>query len=155
MRNYSGKLCDDCHSRPATCLTTIEINGARYEVALCDDCYKRRAAANSPVYRTFMNPEPECPVCHTRLSDVADGRYLGCSECYNVFRSQVLNNIYEMHGTRKHVGKKPRADRRNKNVGLSDDENLREQYHLARDEGRLDDAEEILDFLRGENDDQR
>ena len=40
-------------------------------------------------------------------------------------------------------------------AGLSDDENLGEQYHLARDEGRLDDAEELLDFLRGENDDKR
>lgn len=48
-----------------------------------------------------------------------------------------------------------KTPRRNKTVGLSDVENMREQYHLAKDEGRFEDAEEILDFLRGADDDKR
>ena len=72
-----------------------------------------------------------------------------------MFRSEVLNNIYDVHRTRKHIGKRKKTPRRNKTVGLSDVENMREQYHLAKDEGRFEDAEEILDFLRGADDDKR
>ena len=51
--------------------------------------------------------------------------------------------------------KRKKTPHRNKTVGLSDVENMREQYHLAKDEGRFEDAEEILDFLRGADDDER
>lgn len=155
MRNYSGRICDDCQMRPATTLSTIELNGHAYEVALCDECMMKRGGSTMPVYQAFMQKEPECPVCHTRLSEVEGSQYVGCSECYNVFRSVVLNNIHALHGTRKHVGKRKKVGRKNKTVGLSDVESMREQYHLAKDEGRFDDAEEILDFLRGGDDDKR
>lgn len=155
MRSFNGRLCDDCQMRPATTLSTIELNGKRYEVALCDECMRKRNSASAPVYQAFMQQEPECPICHTRLSEVEDSQYLGCSECYNTFRSVVLNNIHALHGTRKHVGKRKKNVRRNKTVDLSDAESMREQYHLAKDEGRYDDAEEILGFLRGNEDDER
>lgn len=155
MRNSGGRICDDCQMRPATTLSTIELNGNVYDVALCDECFRKRNAANAPVYQAFMQQERECPICHTRLSEVENSQYLGCSECYNVFRSEVLNNIYDLHRTRKHIGKRKKTPRRNKTVGLSDVENMREQYHLAKDEGRFEDAEEILDFLRGADDDKR
>lgn len=106
MRNSGGRICDDCQMRPATTLSTIELNGNVYEVALCDECFRKRNAANAPVYQAFMQQERECPICHTRLSEVENSQYLGCSECYNVFRSEVLNNIYDLHRTRKHIGKR-------------------------------------------------
>lgn len=149
------RMCDDCGLRPATYCTEITLNGKKYEAVLCDECMKKRQNARTPVYQTFMQPELECPVCHTRLSDVVETRYVGCSECYKVFRGQVLNNIQEMHGTRKHLGKRLRENRKNRNVSLSDDENMKEQYHLAAEEGRSDDAEEIYGFFKkGEKDDE-
>ncbi len=87
-------------------------------------------------------------MCGTRLSDVVSGQYVGCSECYRVFRGQVLNNIQDMHGTRKHVGKRLREGRKTRSVGLTDDENMKEQYHLAAEEGRDEDAEELYGFIK-------
>ena len=126
-----------------------------YEVALCDKSGKA-SATRTPVYQTFMQPELEGPGCQTRLSDGVGSQYVGCSECYKVFRGQVLNNIQEMHGTRKHLGKRLREGRKTRSVDLSDDENMKEQYHLAAEEGRNEDAEELYGFIkRGEDDDEQ
>lgn len=151
MRVYHAKMCDICGVRSATCHTVVEIGGRRCEADLCDVCLERQMINKQPVYQAFMSPELECPVCHTRLSDVAGNEYLGCSECYNVFRKEVLNNIQSMHGTRKHLGKRLRTGKQTKNVDLSDRESMKEQYYLARDEGRADDTEELYGYLRGED----
>lgn len=154
MRVYQNKMCDLCGQRPATRHAIIVINGAQYEGEICEQCYQDSQVRASSVYQAFMGqPELECPVCHTRLSDVADGEYVGCSECYNVFRSQVLKNISEMHGTRKHIGKRLRVTKKSRKIELSDKENLKEQYHLAVDEGRADDAEELYGFIKKEEND--
>ena len=60
MRNSGGRICDDCQMRPATTLSTIELNGNVYEVALCDECFRKRNAANAPVYQAFMQQEQSC-----------------------------------------------------------------------------------------------
>ena len=51
--------------------------------------------------------ELSCPYCKTRISDLLETGYVGCSECYNVFGEEVLNMIYNFHKANKHVGKKP------------------------------------------------
>lgn len=146
MRNSGSRICDDCQMRPATTLSTIELNGNVYEVALCDECFRKRNAASAPVYQAFMQQERECPICHTRLSEVENSQYLGCSECYNVFRSEVLNNIYDLHRTRKHIGKRKKTPRRNKTVGLSDVETCASNTILRKTKVALKTRKKYLTF---------
>ena len=51
--------------------------------------------------------ELSCPYCKTRISDLQETGYVGCSACYNVFGEELLNMIYNFHKSNRHVGKRP------------------------------------------------
>jgi len=51
--------------------------------------------------------ELSCPYCKTRISDLLETGYVGCSECYNVFGEELMNMIYNFQKATKHVGKRP------------------------------------------------
>ncbi len=46
-----------------------------------------------------------CPVCNTRLSEVAKTGKAGCSKCYSVFRPQFEYMLGKVHSNTKHTGK--------------------------------------------------
>ncbi len=46
-----------------------------------------------------------CPVCQTRLSEVAKTGKAGCSECYTVFRPQLEYMLGRIHANTQHTGK--------------------------------------------------
>ncbi|MBQ4160178.1 MAG: UvrB/UvrC motif-containing protein [Peptococcaceae bacterium] len=46
-----------------------------------------------------------CPVCKTRLSEVAKTGKAGCSKCYTVFRPQLEYMLGRIHSNTKHAGK--------------------------------------------------
>lgn len=153
MQGYKNVICDKCKRKPANFHTVIEINGNRYEANLCQQCYFEEKAGDVRDFVDFLSTDEVCPTCNTRLSEIESGAYVGCSDCYNVFRREVLTKIQAIHGTRKHQGKRLRIYDGNKQVNLSDRESMEEQYFLAREEGRLDDVEELFnDYLKGEND---
>lgn len=152
MEYIKVKLCDICGKRPATYHQKMILNGARYEVHLCEKCLNdRRYGALSDDY---TQPKAKvCPTCGATFDDIADSAYLGCSDCYKVFRAETLEKIYAMHQTRKHTGKRLARRRGDKKVGLSDRESMTEQLFLAREEGRYSDEEELYnDYLRGNDD---
>ena len=146
------RMCDDCGLRPANYCTEITLNGKKYEAVLCDECMKKRQNARTPVYQTFMQPELECPVCHTRLSDVVETRYVGCSECYKVFRGQVLNNIQEMHGTRKHLGSVLARIKTARGLPTTKYER---KYHLRAEEGGATTPKKIYGFFKRGKDENK
>ena len=51
--------------------------------------------------------ELSCPYCKTRISDLQETGYVGCSECYRVFGEELLTMIHNFHKAYKHVGKRP------------------------------------------------
>lgn len=153
MQGYNNILCDKCKRRPANLHTVIEINGKRYEANLCKQCYYEDKSVEVRDYVDFLSSDEVCPTCNTRLSEIEKGVYVGCSNCYNIFRSEVLAKIQALHGTRKHQGKRLRLYDANKQINLSDRESMEEQFLLAKEEGRFDDVEELFnDYLKGGSD---
>ena len=57
--------------------------------------------------KLFFGEELTCPQCKTRLSDLLETGYVGCSNCYKVFAKDLYNVIYNYHKADVHVGKKP------------------------------------------------
>lgn len=57
--------------------------------------------------KLFFGEELTCPKCKTRLSDLLETGYVGCSNCYKVFSKDLKNVIYNYHRADTHVGKKP------------------------------------------------
>lgn len=51
--------------------------------------------------------EFSCPYCKTRISDLRETGYVGCSECYRVFHIDLGGMIADFHKASVHVGKRP------------------------------------------------
>ena len=87
--------CRNC-GRPAKRYTVNSKDGEVY-IELCAECYKRLYADEDGLYRGRSNAAPkECPACGTSFEDFRRTGLLGCAECYNTFRDDlipVLSNI--------------------------------------------------------------
>lgn len=60
----------------------------------------------------FMQPvkvkeEKKCPVCGHTYSDFCRTGKIGCSECYNVFRSSIAETLRRVQPSITHTGKIP------------------------------------------------
>lgn len=49
--------------------------------------------------------DESCPVCRTRLSELAKTGKAGCSNCYTVFRPQLEYMLGRIHANTQHTGK--------------------------------------------------
>jgi Uncharacterized protein with conserved CXXC pairs len=149
MANYFNvRLCEHCGTRTATKRIVMTVQGVGYEAYVCDEC--ALAYMNGAGGFVGANEDIVCPSCGTRLSDLEDSAYLGCSDCYEVFRQETLSKIQALHNTRKHTGKRLPKTATQRKVNLTDRESMTEQFFLAKEEGRLDDEAEIRDeYLDG------
>ena len=48
-----------------------------------------------------------CPVCKSHESDVTDTSFVGCPNCYKVFRDACSRIAYRYHGRIEHFGRVP------------------------------------------------
>lgn len=119
-------LCDQCNKKPATVHLTQIINNNKKEMHLCEDC----ANKNSLIFGGKFDFEQKfnfhsllsdlmgdsyvvdkkavkCQKCGMTQKSIAEGSFLGCAECYEIFQSQVLPMIKRIHGTTQHIGKVP------------------------------------------------
>ncbi len=138
--------CDNCHINIATKSQRIIINNVPTVVHLCDECY--RAIFNGASIKPSARKAniSVCPVCKTSLQEIINSSYLGCPNCYKQFRPAILNNVFAMHNSCTHTGKKivRSADRENT---LADYERILGLMLQAQEEGRLDDAKKYQQFL--------
>ena len=51
-----------------------------------------------------------CKSCGTSLSSFLDTGFVGCSDCYDAFRSNAIQLAADIHGRVQHVGKVPKSE---------------------------------------------
>ena len=81
--------------------------------------------------------ELSCPYCKTRISDLQETGYVGCSACYNVFGEELLNMIYNFHKSNRHVGKRPEKIASKARKQREIEELLAEQAEASKNEDYL------------------
>ncbi len=115
-------LCKKCGKNTATTHIHTVINGVASETDLCPAC-----AAESGYTASVKNPLVEmlasafgdfssvpvslsavrCECCGSVFADIARTGKVGCANCYSIFGNELLPYIKRVHGTTKHIGKKP------------------------------------------------
>ena len=55
----------------------------------------------------FVKNDIICPKCKTRLSDVEETMFVGCTNCYKLFKDLIDRSAYRYHGRLGHIGKVP------------------------------------------------
>ena len=98
-------LCEKCGKANATTHIKTVVNGVMREMNLCGHCAAQEGYTNiqhnslagmlasmfgeiSSASR--VSTETRCPVCGAAFSDIAKNGRMGCSECYSVFKQELL-----------------------------------------------------------------
>jgi len=88
-----------------------------------------------------------CPKCGSTLEEIVESGRIGCAECYQTFRNELMPTIENIHGKASHVGKRPRAHKRElpEKTLL---QQLQEQLQKAVREEKFEDAAALRDKIR-------
>lgn len=115
-------LCQKCGKNHASTHIHSVINGVASEIDLCAKC-----AAESGYSSGVKNPlvdmlasvfgdsfalesplsSVRCECCGSTFSEIAHNGKVGCGLCYTTFKKELLPYVKRVHGTTKHIGKKP------------------------------------------------
>ena len=116
-------MCDICGKKDATVHLTEIINDQVTKLHLCEECAKDKGAEMEEHFGlsdllaglsdSGLAIEPEimesikCPNCGFTYKDFRKIGRLGCSECYEAFKKQLVPLLKRIHGSDRHVGKIP------------------------------------------------
>lgn len=126
-------LCEQCRKREATVKYVEVAGGVKTEHNLCAQCagkldlgqYSALFEGEFPLGKLLSGllgiPDAVqdesrfagvvCPVCGTTYEDFVKNSRFGCEDCYSVFDPLIGENIRRLHGSQRHVGKRPAAYR--------------------------------------------
>lgn len=133
--------CKNCGKNEANFRYTKIVNGEKQELILCDECAKKLGLDdwnfdfNMPIDfssflgdfwndddNLFLNPftnknEMKCLNCGMTFDEFLNKGKFGCSNCYSTFESKLDEVMKQIHGAKKHIG------RRAKKLEISDTSN--------------------------------
>ena len=115
-------LCQKCKKNTATTHIRSVVNGVVHEKHLCSLCAANEGYSNiknnnlsqmlSSMFEDTSESAPNnhlarCSCCGLLFSDIATSGKCGCPECYEAFYEQLEPYFKRVHGSTKHIGKKP------------------------------------------------
>ena len=114
-------MCDNCGKNPATTHLKTVVNGVVHENHLCSYCAANQGYGNigklsltnmlaSMFGESISSGKPiskRCECCGASFSDIAQSGRVGCSECYNTFRQELMPSLNRLHGKAVHIGNAP------------------------------------------------
>mgnify|MGYP000923682639 FL=1 len=125
-------LCQECKQKPATVHLVKIVDNHKTELHLCEDCARQRQDfmnvtpftindliasfmdmqnqkaqdAASPTYEKPL--APRCTVCGLDFNQFRKTGLLGCEDCYQSFREELLPLLRRIQGNTVHTGKVPK-----------------------------------------------
>jgi protein arginine kinase activator len=114
--------CERCSSPATVHITEILGEGKFEEHHVCEPCYPKYQQesqgkpSGSKALTTDSGSEldealigqQECPDCGIKFVDFRNSHRLGCARDYQVFQSELMPLLENIHGETRHVGKTPR-----------------------------------------------
>lgn len=156
-------LCQKCNKRTANIEITQIINGVRTQSFLCQECASASELAFSmPTdFNSFFteitnhlfdlnSTAPQiniykCKSCGLPFDTFKETGKLGCSDCYSSFESQLEPILKRLHGSIKHVGKRPKASQNNDKDEIND---LKQKLQDAIRKEKYEDAAKYRDRIK-------
>lgn len=154
-------MCDKCGKNLATTHIKTAINGVIEERNLCSYCAAKEGISSfgksslSNMLAVMLGDSLEvgaisrerCKCCGASFSDIAQSGKVGCSECYETFRSELLPSINRLHGKVKHVGTAPESF---VNVETTEEKviKLKEKLKLAVEKEEFEEAAKLRDQIK-------
>ena len=111
-------LCEKCNKNHATTHIKTVVNGIVREYNLCSECAAKSGYGSNTITGMLasmlgdmptlkLQNQKTCQVCGATFADIAHNGKMGCSECYNTFKEEILPYLKRVHGATQHTGKIP------------------------------------------------
>lgn len=155
-------MCDKCGKNPATTHVKTVVNGVVKETNLCPHCaakegygsFGKMSLANmlaSMFGDSTQNvniTKERCKCCKSSFADIAQSGRVGCSECYETFKKELMPSLNRLHGKVQHVGKGI-----TKSLSLQDQtkdrlKKLKEELKTAVDSEEYEKAAQLRDEIK-------
>lgn len=157
--------CEKCHVNDATVKIVRIINNEKEEIYLCRDCAREGKALSftnqdfsvSDFLSSFMGFHPQkqsyekeatdsvCEKCKMTWSEFRKASRLGCDQCYETFREELMPMIRQVHGHTEHQGQVPLPERLQKQQKIKD---LKGELQIAIVEEEYEKAAEVRDKIK-------
>ncbi len=93
------------------------------------------------LYEVALNTK-RCHTCGCTLSHISEKGRVGCADCYEVFKNELLPYIKRVHGNTKHIGKTPILE------NINEIKELKETLNRLIAEEKYEQAAVIRDKIR-------
>lgn len=155
--------CEVCGKNAATVHYTEIINEELKEMHLCEWCAQQKEALVKPHFfaaeflsgmldasQVFMEKQTKkCAQCGFSYSDFQKFGRLGCSECYQMFKEQIIPLLKRVHGSSQHVGNVPSAPKGKGITNVRKDLNrLRQELREVISKEKFEEAARLRDKIR-------
>lgn len=148
-------LCDSCKQNEAVIHRVMVINGQKHERHLCAQCAQAAGSLSFklPTFAELMNvsfqsaaqEEKAACQCGMTLPRFRETGLLGCPQCYETFRPELMSIIERSQGGRRqHMGVRPVLAAQAQS-GL---EKLREELRWAVEKEDYEQAARLRDEIR-------
>ena len=115
--------CDVCAKKKATVHLTEIVDEQMSEMHLCEDCARAKSSQMEQQFgladllaglgdfsKQMKDPEKvnlNCSNCAMSYDDFRKFGRLGCSKCYDSFKTHLSTLLKKIHGSNQHFGKSP------------------------------------------------
>ena len=162
--------CEKCKEKKATTHVKRVVNGVYEEYMLCEDCAHEMGFDNvfsfdmpdmfGGLVQSLLGALParsgasRCPECGSSFGDIQNTGKVGCAECYEIFRNELMPSIKRIHGNTAHCGKIPYTVVPEEKAENSQKENktelkkMKEELKAAIDAQNFERAAELRDKIK-------
>ena len=114
--------CDLCNKKATVHLTEI-VDDQMSEMHLCEECAREKSVQMEQQFglsdllagltdfgkqtKPAETVSLKCGRCNMNYDDFRKFGRLGCSECYDAFKSHLATLLKKIHGSNQHLGKAP------------------------------------------------
>ena len=156
--------CDLCNKKATVHLTEI-IDEQMSEMHLCEECARQKSVQMEQQFglsdllagltdfgkqvKDTEKVDLKCSNCGLTYDDFRKFGRLGCSECYESFKSHLSTLLKKIHGSNHHFGKAPSKIPKSQKKKIENLQELKNQLLHAIHIEDYEKAAEIRDKIRG------
>ncbi len=135
-------LCDECGSnyvKPKSSLPPVLLGLFELlKMATLGKLSQMVSSKQKPIGK------PPCPTCGMSIQDIIKTSRLGCGDCYNYYKQELIPVLMQAHKIIEHKGKRPKSVSREEEIRT-----LELQLKQAVDQEQYEKAQEIKKKLDG------
>ncbi len=157
--------CDVCGKKKATVHLTEIVDEQVSEMHLCEGCAREKSAQMEQQFgladllaglSDFGKQKKDveskvkirCSTCGLNYEDFRKFGRLGCSECYDAFKTHLSQLLKKIHGSNQNLGKSPVSIPKKEKKKIEDIQEMKNQLLKAIELEKFEKAAELRDKIR-------